>query len=608
MPGIAGIFSKGGARTGEFRDAQVASMTRVMCHEPFHEAGVHSVAALGVTLGWVCDRGSPAGVPVVRCGERNLSLVLAGEAHPCDEMTSGEDGNSAGSLHWLLSAYQKRGGAVFSSLDGVFAGVLIDERRKRTILFNDRYGMERLYWHEDEDAVYFASEAKALLEILPLLREFDREGVLELLTAGCTREDRTLFRGIETIPGASIWTFDGEACARARYFTPADWEALSSLTEGEYHEEFSAVFRRVSARCFGPGEETGISLTGGLDTRMIMACLPALEHPPVCYTFCGAQLRLRDSRIASQVADACGLRHQPLDLGQEFFEDFNELADRTVFVSDGTFGVTGAHEIYFNRKARDLSPVRVTGNFGSELLRSMSTLKPLGLAEQGFTDEFRSMRTVLEQDTNNDGNLHPITFASFTEVPRSLFGSFAAGRSQVTFRSPYLTNPIVKLAYQAPASVRQSSESAVRFVADSKPALAAIPTDLGFVRGSSNWQRRYRHLEFKLDYYCSEGLPRGLARLDRPYRSILEALRIAETHKFLRYRSWLHGGLRDYAEEASRRVAKASLPFVREEAAITMLREHQNGKANYTRELAIMFTLEAVHRLMFRSNDKAGGI
>ena len=100
-------------------------------------------------------------------------------------------------------------------LNGLFSGLLIDRRRRRAFLFNDRYGVERVYVHQTEDATYFASEAKALLRVLPATRSFDDEGVAQFLTFGCPVEGRTLFRGIRSLEGGSVWTFDGSLVPKA---------------------------------------------------------------------------------------------------------------------------------------------------------------------------------------------------------------------------------------------------------------------------------------------------------------------------------------------------------------------------------------------------------
>ena len=89
-------------------------------------------------------------------------------------------------------------------------------------LFNDRYGIERLYWFEAGEATYFATEAKALLRVLPQLRAFDPEGVTDFLAFGCTLEWRTLFRGMHLAPGGSLWRIENGECRKSRYFDPAD--------------------------------------------------------------------------------------------------------------------------------------------------------------------------------------------------------------------------------------------------------------------------------------------------------------------------------------------------------------------------------------------------
>src|SRR6202035_4334928 len=109
--------------------------------------------------------------------------------------------------------------------------------------------------------------------------------------------------------------------------------------------------------------------------------------------------------------------------------------DRTVYITDGCSGIFGAHEIYLNRQARQLAPVRLTGNYGSEVLRGVSTFKPIGLSPRLFNLEFGRSLTSSTQSVAN-GNEHPVTFAAFREIPWNLFGNLAADRSQVSFRTP----------------------------------------------------------------------------------------------------------------------------------------------------------------------------
>ena len=98
-----------------------------------------------------------------------------------------------------------------------------------------------------------------------------------------------------------------------------------------------------------------------------MACLPETGKNAICYTYSGQVTDTLDARLAARVAAACDLEHTILRIRPDFFSNFQAHADRTIYVTDGCFGISGAHEIYMSEQARRLSPVRVTGVFGGEV-------------------------------------------------------------------------------------------------------------------------------------------------------------------------------------------------------------------------------------------------
>ena len=144
--------------------------------------------------------------------------------------------------------YECMGQRFVEKLNGLFSGVLVDKRTGEAILFNDRYGVNRIYWHQRDDETYFASEAKALLSILPDLREFDERGVAQLVTYGCTTAGRTLFRNIELLPNASLWSFKHGTFKKRTYFSPHSWESQPALSVREFSVNFEDTFKRVVRR------------------------------------------------------------------------------------------------------------------------------------------------------------------------------------------------------------------------------------------------------------------------------------------------------------------------------------------------------------------------
>lgn len=601
MPGIVGIISQ--SPSDECKGL-VQLMIRCMDYESFYISGTYFVPGMGIYAGWVALEESFAAQQVFTNEQNNIAILFAGECLPDSESQArirrNGDSRTEKEAGWLVHLYEEEGDQFVKKLNGLFSGLLIDTKRNRAFLFNDRYGLERLYLCETKNGVFFASEAKALLRILPELRYFDEKGVAQLLTFGCTLEWQNLFRGVKLLPGGSLWVFEGGNIRKGRYFSSAGWEPLQPLPEQAFESKFKETFKRILPRYCEATPRVGISLTGGLDTRMIMACLPEAVTKPVSYTFTGEKATILDSHVAGRVAEACGLEHRNLQIGPDFFSNFAAIADKTVYVTDGCFGVTGAHEIYFNGKARQLAPTRLTGNFGSEILRGMSTFKPIGLSSELFNREINQMiDSCLAGLKEADG--HPISFAAFREIPWSLFGSLAAGRSQVTFRTPYLDNELVALAFQVPESLRKSSLVALNLVKESNPVLGGIPTDRGrggASRGLASILRRlFCDVTFKLDYIYSESLPNVLTPFDGLIGQF-DAFGIMGLHKFLRYRRWFRTKLAAYLREALANAAARQMPFWNANFLERMAADHISGRRNYLREINAVLTLDAVDRLI----------
>ena len=346
-------------------------------------------------------------------------------------------------------------------------------------------------------------------------------------------------------------------------------------------------------------QDIAFSITGGLDTRMILAAMPPDRSDVHCYTFGGLDGETLDQTIGARIAAMCGLSHASLRIDPQWLETFAEQVDRTVWSTDGTAGATTAHEVFLTGRGRELGRVRLTGNFGSEVLRGMSTLKawtpPDDLLAREFLPDFEAQ--YLPGTT-----AHPVTRAAFNEIPCHLYGSFAAGRSQVAFRTPYLDNALVELAYSAPAAARQSPAPSIAVVQRLRPELAAIPTDRGVGgRGFGaglHLRRAWESLRFKLDYLDKEGLSGSFHALD-PMLQVLRQTPLLGRHKYLPYRKWFQNELVSYV--ASEIGAAQSLgEFLNGASVIRLAEEHTSGRGNRLRELNVVLTLSAVHRMIER--------
>src|SRR6266404_2360964 len=206
MSGIIGIIEKALLPNPSLLLQQ---MVKCMGKDVALCTGAFSATKLRAHIGWVSRKESSDCLPIWN-GAGNVCLLLSGETFP-DHSANGApnrvaDASGSNNANSLLHLYEELGQEFVRHLNGVFSGLLLDLRENKLLLFNDRYGLGRVYFHENDQAFYFASEAKALLKVVPVLRTVDPSGLAEFFSCGHPLENRTLFRGVHLLPGGAMWT------------------------------------------------------------------------------------------------------------------------------------------------------------------------------------------------------------------------------------------------------------------------------------------------------------------------------------------------------------------------------------------------------------------
>ena len=185
MPGIVGLITK---KPREWAEPQLLRMVALLRHEPFYVSGMWVDESLGLYLGWSAPQGSSSDAMPI-CNERgDIVLAFSGEEF--------HEPGMVGRLKALQHAVEPEGPSYLvhlyeedpcfpAGLNGRFHGLLADRARGTVTLFNDRYGMDRIYYHQAKEAFHFAAEAKAILAVRPELRSLNLRGLGEFLSCGC---------------------------------------------------------------------------------------------------------------------------------------------------------------------------------------------------------------------------------------------------------------------------------------------------------------------------------------------------------------------------------------------------------------------------------------
>ncbi len=604
MPGIVGIIGK---QPFEENREQLKIMLDTMKHESFYNTGTYTNEKLGLYVGWVTIKGSFSDCMPISNAAKDVILIFSGENFTDETLENKFIGKHSKikkpNATYLIHLYEKNPQDFLKHLNGFFNGVLVDLKNEKVMLFNDRYGMQRIYYHESKPTFIFSSEAKSILKIRPGLRKIDYVGLGQYFSCGCVLENRTLFSNISLLPGGSAWVFNnGYKLKKKSYFIPNNWEDQKVLGPAEFYEKLKALFPKILTKYLDTSRKMALSLTGGLDTRLILACHNFQSASIPCYTHAGIYRESYDVKVARKVANACRLSHRVLMVGKEYLTDFPNLAEKTIYISDGSLDVVQSVGLYTNKLARYFADIRLTGNYGSEVLRNSVMFKPTLPYEPAFDTEFYKNVRQTKNIYNNVKSGYPLTFIAFKQLPWHLYNRYVVESSQLVQRSPYMDNDLLELLYQAPPSVLNSNAISIKILEDFNPSLKDILTDRG-VGGNYNdfitlIIKAYLEFTFKMDYYFNHGMPQLLARFNYIFSFLeLEKLFLGR-HKYNHFRVWFRDYLSGYLKEILLDKRARSRSYINGKKLEYIVRQHTDGRLNFTHEITILLSMELLHRIL----------
>lgn len=599
MPGIAGII-RSQPYEGILQDLSL--MTESMRHETYYVGNQYVNPDVGLYLSWLahpCSLGER--MPLVSLDKRRI-LIIIGENFPDPQKPIQQkdkgvlDTNDQG----LLRLYQESPDKFLNSLNGWFCGIAVDLNFRRVTLFNDRYGMSRVYFHEGDTEFIFASEAKPLLRVRPPLRAIEPEALAQSLRSYCVMGNKCLFKGVSLLPPGSSWEFAASSGPQKKsYFDFAEWEKQPVLSNpDEFYEKFDETVSRVITSYTEGPSRVALSLTAGLDTRVILASARNGEGPLPCYTFGGLWGETFDIRTARTLAAICNRPHEVITINERFLREFPTFAEKSVYLSDGTHDAFGAHDVYFNEIARSIAPIRLTGKFGSEVVRIRRLIPSMEFPRELLQPWFVPYVDEAPSFSQISRTMHPLSRVVSEEIPWYEFGRVAVEQSKITLRTPYMDNRLVKLMYQAPPELRASRDLQVRYIRKRSAALGNLPTDMGRMGKNGGPMAKLTYSFFwalaKSEYIYLYSMPHWLTRIDRKLERLRPERILVGRQKFEAYRIWIKTHLAEFIRDILLNPKAHCTDFFDKASIARVIERHTSGTHNYMREINKMLTVELI--------------
>jgi asparagine synthase (glutamine-hydrolysing) len=510
---------------------QSTAMASRMKHYPWYQEQQFASERDGIslarmTLGFVNKSPQPAFNE-----DRTWLAMMDGEVYDYEShrktlTEAGHQFNGGSHAELLVHGFEHAGLKFFKDLQGSFNTVLWDAKHRKLHLISDRLGMKPLYYVKLPGKFLFASEIKSLLVDTEVSRNIDVRGLAQFFTFGQLLGEDTLLEGVRLLAPASWLTYEAEAdkISVERYWQLESHAGTNGLSTSQLLDRVDEAFKKAVDRRVQGSEQLGISLSGGLDSRTILACVdPSREMTSVCLGMEGSM----DHDCAAEMARLTNRPHHKYVLNTQFLAHFEDHLRHMVHLTDGHYlcqcivmptlplyrelGIEvllrgHAGELMHMEKAYNFSVDRSALNMrdGAELeawlFRRLRTYMLESVEGPLFAPDYQgdldglaheSLQSCLKESKGMEPLLHRIWHAFITQrIRRETAMSMVEFASVVETRLPFLDNELVDLLLAAPPELKLSEVIQTHILRRRMPAfLNVLNANTGTRLGASRLAR-----------------------------------------------------------------------------------------------------------------------
>lgn len=185
----------------------------------------------------------------------------------------------------------------------------------------DRYGIGQLFSADAEGAVAVSNSATLLARLFTC--PLNKQALTGFALFGAFQQNDTPFAGVAMVPPGQLIRL---AAGRFEPVDLAQDRPHVSAAEASGAGRLAAITRDVMVGLSDAAPGADLELSGGLDSRIMLAALPAdrrRRHRAMTIGVPGSP----DVRIAGEIASGLGMKHDVIDIGAVIPDDADELEE-----------------------------------------------------------------------------------------------------------------------------------------------------------------------------------------------------------------------------------------------------------------------------------------
>ncbi|MGH2665056.1 asparagine synthase (glutamine-hydrolyzing) [Flavobacterium sp.] len=267
----------------------------------------------------------------------------------------------------ILKLYELEGPSSFSKLDGMFAFSIYDKSIDKLFIARDFFGEKPLYYTIQNQSLYWASELKSIVKVLPQKPEICTKGLNLFLQLSYTPAPFTIYKGIQKLNVSHYLEIDCTNLAVIEREIPSvAHTSYKGISKGEAVTLTAQKVREsVKSRSIAD-VSLGTFLSGGVDSSIVSLCLAEQSSSKIDTFSIGFEKKEFDeSGKARTVSELIGSQHHELIISEK---DLEKDLHKIILNFDEPFADSSALPTYLvSQLASGSVKVALTGDGGDEV-------------------------------------------------------------------------------------------------------------------------------------------------------------------------------------------------------------------------------------------------
>lgn len=254
------------------------------------------------------------------------------------------------------------------NLNGNYVVLLFDASLKKLFVLTDRCGMFPCFGHDVPGyGLVLGSHPDILASVLNISNGLDTISIAEYMVTGKLSFPHSYYERIKALDYGCIYTINLKSQApvyesRKKYFD-FKFKIDHGLSEWDVAENLAKAFRNaINRRTLPLFGQTGISLSGGLDSRALLCSADNREN---IWTFCFFDEPNLECRIAEEVAKVANVKFIPF---KRDFDHYGNNAEMGVRISGGMDDFANNHYLGFREALREKGIDNIIAGFNCDYL------------------------------------------------------------------------------------------------------------------------------------------------------------------------------------------------------------------------------------------------